>query len=445
MMTTPICDFVRRYLERNTLRLHMPGHKGKSLLGAEPLDITEIEGADDLYHARGIIRESEENAARLFGAAKTLYSTEGSSLSIRAMLLLVKLFAESKGDRPRVLAGRNAHKSFLSAVALLDIETEWLFSAEEGLLSCRIDLDRCETLLKENRFTALYITSPDYLGNLSDIGRLSDLCKKHGTLLVVDNAHGAYLKFLPTSLHPLDMGADLVCDSAHKTLPVLTGGAYLHIAKSAPKPLLDEAENALSLFASTSPSYLILQSLDYANFLLSEKLPHALADAEGHTKALKTRLTAAGYTLVGDEPLKLTLMTKPYGYKGTELAAYLEEQNIVCEFCDPDLLVLMLSSETSGEDIFRLEKALLALPKKAPITERPPSIERPIKVMSPREAMLAPSELTEVECAVGKILAAPTVSCPPAVPILVSGERIDESAARCFTYYGIETCRTVKQ
>ncbi|MBO5122976.1 MAG: amino acid decarboxylase, partial [Oscillospiraceae bacterium] len=110
-MTTPICDFARRYAERHALRLHMPGHKGCGFLGVEQWDITEIDGADSLYEAAGIIRESEDNASALFGAP-TFYSTEGSSQCIRAMLYLVALHAKKQGKRPRILAGRNAHKTF---------------------------------------------------------------------------------------------------------------------------------------------------------------------------------------------------------------------------------------------------------------------------------------------------------------------------------------------
>lgn len=444
-MKTPICDFVEAYGQKHTVRLHMPGHKGKAYLGTEPLDITEINGADDLYHASGIIRESEENAAALFDTSKTLYSTEGSSLCIRAMLLLLKQLAESQGKKPLVLAGRNAHKSFLSAIALLRIDVAWLFSSKNDLLSCKIDLGECEKLLREKQPTALYVTSPDYLGHLSDIGQLSALCHKYGAVLTVDNAHGAYLKFLPKSLHPIDLGADLCCDSAHKTLPVLTGGAYLHIAKRAPKLIALEAENALSVFASTSPSYLILQSLDYANRLLSEGLPCALYRVARRLEELKDRLSAIGYTLVGNEPMKLTLLTKPFGYTGRELADCLQKENIVCEFCDSDFVVLMASSETTDEEIEHLENTLTAIPPKTPIVETPPHMAKPIAVMKPYEALLTASELTLIEEAEGKILASPSVSCPPAVPILVSGERIDADAVKSFAYYGIESCRTVKK
>ena len=132
-MDTPICDFVRDYADSGALRLHMPGHKGAGPL--ERLDITEIEGADVLYQSEGIIRRSEENAAALFGTARTLYSTEGSSLAIRAMLYLALLHARERGKRPCIAAGRNAHKVFLTGAALLDLEIHWLCPAGR-LLSC---------------------------------------------------------------------------------------------------------------------------------------------------------------------------------------------------------------------------------------------------------------------------------------------------------------------
>ena len=243
-MNTPICDFVRSYAAKDPLRLHMPGHKGRPVLGPEALDITEVEGADVLYHARGIIRESEENAASLFGTAATFYSTEGSSLCIRAMLHLALLQAKEEGREPLILAGRNAHKTFLSAIALLDLEVEWLYPSQEaGLLSCPVEPAQLEAAFAgERKPTAVYVTAPDYLGNLLDIRALAELCHRHGALLLVDNAHGAYLHFLPQPIHPMDLGADLCCDSAHKTLPVLTGGAYLHISRTAPAGLKGQGE-----------------------------------------------------------------------------------------------------------------------------------------------------------------------------------------------------------
>ena len=225
MSKTPICDFVNNYAQKNALRLHMPGHKGIPLLGFEALDITEFDGADSLYEASSIIAQSEQIASDLFGSA-CFYSTEGSSQCIRAMLYLARLYALKDKKPLRIAAGRNAHKVFLSAAALLDWEVSWLISQEKtSYLSCPIEPVELDAFLQKNPVAAVYVTSPDYLGNLLDIGALAEVAHRHGCLLLVDNAHGAYLKFLPQSLHPMDLGADICCDSAHKTLPALTGAA----------------------------------------------------------------------------------------------------------------------------------------------------------------------------------------------------------------------------
>ena len=291
-MTTPICDFARRYAERHALRLHMPGHKGCGFLGVEQWDITEIDGADSLYEAEGIIRESEDNASALFGVP-TFYSTEGSSQCIRAMLYLAALHAKKQGKRPRILAGRNAHKTFLSAVALLDVEVEWLLPREgESYLSCKVSAEDVAARLSAmgEKPTAVYLTSPDYLGNVADIAAIAEVCHRYGVLLVVDNAHGAYLKFLQPSRHPMDLGADMCCDSAHKTFPVLTGGAYLHAVEE----FAPQCKNALQLFGSTSPSYLIMESLDGANAYLANGYREKLAAFAEKVQGLKERLAALG-------------------------------------------------------------------------------------------------------------------------------------------------------
>lgn len=446
-MNTPICDFVRDYAASGTARLHMPGHKGAPVLGMESLDITEIAGADSLYEADGIIAESERNAGELFGA-DTFYSTEGSSQCIRAMLYLAVLHARGQGiARPTVAAGRNAHKTFLSAAALLDLDVIWLYpETEDSYLSCAVNAPMLERLFAQGEMpAAVYLTSPDYLGNTVDIAAIAEVCHRNGVLLLVDNAHGAYLKFLSPSRHPMDLGADVCCDSAHKTLPVLTGGAYLHISRRAPKMLAEETKRALAMFGSTSPSYLILQSLDAANRVLAEGYGEALAVLSARVADCRARLEAHGFVCVGDEAIKLTLCPKSYGYTGTALAQYLRGQGIECEFADPDHLVLMFTPAITEADICRLTDVLLSLPRREAITVLPPTMGRPARVMSVREAAFSPCETVPAAESLGRILAAATVGCPPAVPIVVSGERIDESAVAQFAYYGIESCVVVKE
>lgn len=444
-MKTPICDFVKAYNESGISRLHMPGHKGKGSL-CENLDITEIKGADSLYDADGVIKESENNASQLFGC-QTFYSTEGSSHTIRAMLYLVSLYAKDNKKRPLILAARNAHKAFLSALALLDLDVDWLIPKEQSsYLSVNISPEELDLALRRysEKPVALYITSPDYLGGVADVKGLAEVCHKHGLFLLVDNAHGAYLHFLSESYHPIALGADISCDSAHKTLPVLTGGAYLQISNSAPNIFSEQAKGALALFGSSSPSYLILQSLDAANAYIADDYKEELRCFIFRIQYLRKRLKTHGYTLVGNEPIKLTISTKPFGYKGEEIAELLRNMSIECEFSDPDFVVLMMTPSLSRSDVSRLENALLSIEKRTPIKEVPPNFFLPQRAISIREAIMSPCERIPSKNAVGRVLAQATVGCPPAVPIIMSGEIIDDKAIKCFEYYGIDTCLVVK-
>ncbi len=442
-MNTPICDFVKNYALSSTVRLHMPGHKGVSFLGNEPLDITEIKGADVLYSAKDIILESELNATKIFGSARTFYSTEGSSLSIRAMLHLAKAYGLGIGRRPKIIAARNAHKTFVTSAALLDFEVRWLYSAENGVFSGKIDTLNLESEIKKDKPVAVYITSPDYLGGIVDVKSVAEICHKYDVLLLVDNAHGAYLKFVGDTCHPLDLGADLVCDSAHKTLPCLTGAAYLHIGKSAPKTLVEKAETALSLYASTSPSYLTLESLDNFNKIIADN-PSYFVETVRRVQGLKDKLSAYGYTFTGEEKLKLTVVAKAFGYTGEQIADLLREQGIVVEFADPDFVTMMFSPCNGKEDFERVDSAFLSLEKKLFRHTKTPIVPVLEKAMSMQKALFSDCEEVPIGRAEGRVLASPTVSCPPAIPIAVCGEILDRRAIELFKYYNIDTCLVVR-
>ena len=441
-MKTPICDFVRNYAKSNALKLHMPGHKGKSFLGFEDLDITEIDGADSLYEASGIIAESEKNASDIFGC-DTYYSTEGSSQCIKAMIHLLCLDAKSKGQTPYILAGRNAHKAFHSAIALLDVDIDWIYPDDESYLSCNISAEKLDNIIKncDKKPTAIYLTSPDYLGNTLDIASISKVCRENGVLLAIDNAHGAYLRFLTPSKHPIDLGADICCDSAHKTLPVLTGGAYLHLSKNFSSKFASVVKNSLVLFGSTSPSYLILQSLDKANDYL-EKHKSRLSDFLPRVEGLKNKLIENGYDLCGNEALKITIQTKKYGYLGIDFAKILYKKGIVSEFCDLDFVVLMLTPEF--EDLDKVAEIMLSIPKLEQINLPSPKFVKLETKLSIREAILSNSECLHADECIGRIVANSSVGCPPAVPIAVAGEIVDENALKCFKYYGINRINVVK-
>ncbi len=445
-MKTPIYDFVKNYEKENNVRLHMPGHKGHSLLGFEGIDITEFDGADSLYHASGIIKESEQNATKLFDSGATFYSCEGSSLSVRAMCYLAMSYMGAKNS-PYILATRNAHTSFISASILLDFDIKWLYSEKnDTYLSCKISAEDVENTLKsvDNLPFAVYITSPDYLGSILDIQEISRICKKYKVPLLVDNAHGAYLKFLDNKAHPIDLGADMCCDSAHKTLPVLTGGAYLHISKNAPSYFKEHAKEALSLFGSSSPSYLILCSLDKANEYIENGYTDSLNSFILELENAKKRLGVYGFTFLGDEKLKWTISAKEYGYTGIELAKELKKQGVICEFCDPDYLVLMFTPESKG-DLARIESALYRLQRKEPILSKPARLIPPTRKMSTKEATFSKKELISIDKANGRTLASLNLTCPPAVSVLVAGERFNESAVELCKYYGYTSAYVVKE
>ncbi len=442
-MDTPIFDFVQNYIKSNAARLHMPGHKGVSFLGFEQFDITEIKGADELYAPNGIIRKSEENATQLFNTAKTVYSAGGSSQSISAMLYLAYLRAK-KTHRPYVLAGRNAHKSFIYALAKIDADVEWIYNEKsDSICSCIINGKMIENALKNltNKPFAVYVTSPDYLGGISDIESIAQVCKKHSIPLLVDNAHGSYLKFYKRDLHPTTLGADMCCDSAHKTLPVLTGGGYLHIAKSDKYGFSKNAINAMSIFGSTSPSYLILQSLDLCNKYIDEKICEDIEKCAENVAQLRYLINKKGFEIISAEPLKITVDFRGYQF---DFAKHFRDCGIEFEYADNDFVVFMFSSQNTNEDFEKLENAFknLNIEKTEEITSLEFEVAK--KAITIRNAIFNECEEIDIENAVDKICASPTVSCPPAIPIAVSGERITKKHIELFKKYNIDKILVVK-
>lgn len=440
-MNTPIADFVKSYIKSGFSRFHMPGHKGERFLGMEKLDITEISGADVLNDAAGIIRESEKNASRLFKTGGTFYATEGSTSVIYAMLSMVK----KEGERQRILAARNVHKAFINGCALCDFDVTWLMPKENStILKCEITAEMVEQgIISGEKPAAVYLTSPDYLGNAADIKGISKVCRKYDIPLIVDNAHGAYLGFLKESRHPIHLGATACCDSAHKTLPVLTGGAYLHVSNEA-MGFAEKAKTKLALFTSTSPSYLILQSLDLCNKYLSDRFEERLEVCIDKVSEVKKYIEKKGFAVMETEPLKITIDAKKSGHTGVEIAEVLRNNKIEPEFFDDDFVVLMITPQNKNKDFKRLEKAFGRLILKAEIKPEMINLPEPQMKMTIREAVFSDFEEIPAEDAEGRILAAQSVSCPPAVPIAVSGEIITKEIIEVFKKYEIEKIKVVK-
>lgn len=451
-MNTPIMDFVREYQEREGTRFHMPGHKGHVFFGWEPFDITEIPGADVLHQGRGIIWESERNAAKIFDTGGTFYSTEGSTHCIKAMLavLCMERGQCQGGERPWIVAARNVHRSMVDACALLDLDVRFLWGESPGsLCSHVISAGQLEEALCQGgeKPLGVYVTSPDYLGQQENIGALSRICHSEGIPLVVDNAHGAYLHFLEEKCHPMDLGAAMCCDSAHKTLPALTGAAYLHVHPQYGQRFLPYVRQAMLLFGSTSPSYLTLQSLDYCNAYLSSGYEERLGETIKRVGEWKRMFAEAGGKILSSEPLKIVIETAGFGYTGREIGAEMRTFDMECEYEDQAFVVLMVTPENTARDWEHLHewgkntRMLRHRREGIPLAvgENVPSR----RVMSIRQAVFSKSEMVPVDQAVGRVCAAETVSCPPAVPIAICGEEITQAMVGEFRKFGIKEVSVV--
>lgn len=413
-MKESLYDFVTGYINKKPTRLHMPGHKGvcKFLkpLGGER-DITEIPGADFLYRPQGLILSLEKRYGELYNS-DCMLSTQGSTLCIQTMLALLK-------DRPgKLLAARNAHASFFNACALLDLQPSFLplHIDETTQLPKPVTAQQIEERLKEEPgISSIYITSPDYYGQMAELSSIAALCKEKNLLLLVDNAHGAHLNFLNKNLHPISLGADLCCDSLHKTLPALTGSALLHIKKGLFP--IERVRFLASLFGSSSPSYLLMQSMDLCEEFLRKNGRDVFAKWEQERPEWK-------YELKTDDPLKLILDASKAGMTGQELLKFLHSHGIEGEYADDRYVILLLSPLLNKKDCRRLRKALSAIPAKKPISSKKTAWASLEQKKTLREALFSKQIRVPTEKSAGKISAETIYLCPPGIPVVIPGEEI---------------------
>lgn len=435
MGNSALYESMAAYLALGAKRQHTPGHKGvlpPPLQEAARWDLTELAETDELYDPAGPLLEAEGQFARFYGSGAALLCAGGSSLCIQAML------AAACPPGSRVIAGRNAHISFMNAAALLDLEPVWLWPAgfAGAALPGRVTPGQVEQALAEcPDAAAVYLTSPDYYGVLTEIAAIARLCRRRGVPLLVDNAHGAHLRFFP-GLHPMEQGADFCCDSLHKTLPALTGAALLQARESAWQGPLRQG---MALFGSTSPSFLILLS--------AAQLAAGIAGlAEGY-RALAGRVAAvrdaAGAAWAVEQgpsdPCRIALRFAP-AYSREQFLSLLAGQGIREEYAGSAAAVLLPGVGDRLEE----EARLAARMQKAPLPPRaalPPGGQ---PVMRLRQARFAPWESVPLEKAAGRVAARPVYHCPPGVPLVCPGELIDEQIKNFCQACGVWALPVVK-
>ncbi|MBQ6877635.1 MAG: aminotransferase class V-fold PLP-dependent enzyme [Oscillospiraceae bacterium] len=426
----PLENALNEYIGKDLSRFHMPGHKGaENFPEYYKYDITEVEGADSLFEASEAIFETEKRFAKIYGSGASLISAGGSTLCIQGMIAT----ALNPGDK--IIIARNCHASAVNTMALLDLEPIWINPR---------DLRGAEKAFSENPDAkAVYLTSPDYFGVMSDIEAFAKLAHENGAKLLVDNAHGAHLHFTPIEMHPIALGADMCADSLHKSLPVLTGGALLHLKDGALRGI---AKQKMRLFGSTSPSYLIMQSIDRCAEYLETNAKYDFAMLNGKVANLRYKAFEHGLApkVRNVEPARLTLSVKSTEMTGEEFGIKLREHGIEPEYVNDEWAVLMASPFNSERDFERVATFIENTFGNGFAAFEERLSQMPEKAMSVRKAVFSETEEIETEKAIGRISARLNLPCPPCIALSVPGEIIDEKIAALLIKYGIEKINVVK-
>lgn len=433
------------YRESQIYPFHMPGHKRQMMKMGNPyeIDITEIDGFDDLHHSEGILKKAMEEAAEFYGSDATYFLVNGSTCGI-----LAAVFA-AVGPEGKLIMARNSHKSLYNGVLLGRMEPVYVypdivddFDIYGGISPKKIE----ELLITHPDAKAVCITSPTYEGIVSDIKEIARVCHKYNRPLVVDEAHGAHLGMgegFPASA--LTGGADLVIQSLHKTLPSLTQTALLHMKSSLVEK--DQVEKYLSIFQTSSPSYILLSSIEDCIGLMIREGRERMREYNGLLSSYRDKLSfelknlnfldckrVKGHDIFQVDPSKILVSTKGCSINGPKLSSLLlRRYKLQMEMCTDSYILGMTSLADSKEGFDRLVKALGEIDgevegaketKEERISQLIGGDDQPERIWIPGEADRKEKEYVALEESGGQISGAYVYIYPPGVPILVPGEKI---------------------
>lgn len=443
-MKTPLIEGLKKYLSENNTRFHMPGHKGKNSLLEwskiiPEIDVTEVEGTDNLHNPQTIILESQELAAQTFGAKRTLFSVNGTTGGIYGAIAAVT----QPGDR--VLVQRNCHRSVYNALIFNKLNSEYIFpkfctnnSITTGILPENVE----EKLKKHSDIKAVIITNPSYYGICSNIKEIARIVHSYNKILIVDEAHGSHFPFsknLPISA--IEAGADISIQSTHKTLPAFTQASMIHVGSD--RIDIDRLQELVSMYQTTSPSYLLMASLDLARAYMEKEGEERLNRLVSHIKRATAYLKELrGVRILDSEKINgsyfydfdtTKILFNIEGLRGNTLDNILRKRyNIQLEMSDFYYGVALCTVLDDNEDIGRLAYAIEDISKSefrkstcSTIDTNIMHIEPDIR-MSLHSAFYKDKRLIELSESKGKVSGGFIIPYPPGIPILCPGEKITE-------------------
>lgn len=441
-LKTPIYDSLVKYANSSHASFHTPGHKGLVFEGdffdIYKYDATELSVTDELYSPCGCIAEAEDNATSLYGSFHTFYSVGGASQCVKAALAS---FAGKK-----VVFDRNIHYSAAAAIAFYGIDAVFVYGRcnRETSLPEPPTVNDFRRVLSENPDAkAVFLTSPNYFGVSADCLAIRNLCDEYNVVFIDDNSHGSHYMFCQDVKGSVFDGhhAHVVIDSAHKTLPVMTGGALLHY--NTPVAVSEVRRNMMTA-GSTSPSFVLLASLDYGISLCFDKGFELYSEKCAVVKNIRNELKQRGF-IVSDgcniDPLRLSVY---FGESCEGIRHILEKNGIYAEMQSNGFLVFIITPFNSRFDIDRLCHILFEQSPVSTVKDFDSSFCIPERVLSVREAFFAEKETVATVCSVGRI-SAEMVSLhkPPCIPLCLPGEKMSEELSSFLMKNGYDTIEVV--
>jgi Arginine/lysine/ornithine decarboxylases len=453
----PIFEGIEDYLKEDNAPFSMPGHKsGRGFMSTEQGkklykslingDITEVEGLDNLHKPEGIIKNALQLLSKAYGSYKSYFLVNGSTSGNLAMIFS----AFNEGDK--VIVERNCHRSIFNGIIMRKLAPIYIKNKISRRFNAPLSIDMEHFLqLIHNNLDAkgIIITYPNYYGVCVNIREIIKIAKEKNMFILVDSAHGAHFGFndnLPESA--IRLGADMVVMSAHKTLPSLTQTAYLHVSNNVN---INRVDFYVSSFSTTSPSYMLLASMDYARYYMESKgaedfqyciemgrkYIEKINLLEGFRVLSKKDLLDENPEDIYDFDESRYIINMKDGYSGHKLIAYLRKNGVQAELSDESNVVLILSPFNNETDFIKLYNALRDCPMMELISKSIPiKINKfPYVSLMPYEVADKVSVKVKLNESIGKICAVNIVPYPPGIPILISGEVIDKEAIAMIQYY----------